>query len=149
MLLLAALHTHSAPSFLPFGSAPVRDSSGAAYQAELERRIFSAVEQASKIVAPAKLVVGRGSIQLGYNRLIPQSDGRSRVAYRNPERIPYGPVDPEFVLLRVDDMTGHTRAMLPVRPATCEDLIGSIPILSGPADDLFSTGERWEADAEP
>ena len=61
---------------------------------------------------PAKLAVGRGSIQLGYNRLIPQPDGRSRVAYRNPERIPYGPVDPEFMLLRVDDDAGRTRALI-------------------------------------
>lgn len=111
VLLLAASHTHSSPSFLPFGSAPVHDGSGAAYQAELERKIFSAVEQASKSMFPAKLAVGRGSIQLGYNRLIPQTDGRSRVAYRNPERIPYGPVDPEFVLLRIDDDRG-TRALI-------------------------------------
>jgi hypothetical protein len=112
VLLLAASHTHSGPGFLPFGSAPVRDGSGAAYQAELERKIFGAVEQASKSMFPAKLAISRGSIQLGYNRLIPQSDGRSRVAYRNPERIPYGPVDPEFMLLRVDDEAGRTRALL-------------------------------------
>jgi neutral ceramidase len=112
VLLLAASHTHSAPAFLPYGSAPVRDGSGATYQAELERKIFRAVEEASKSMAPAKLAVGRGSIQLGYNRLIPQPDGRSRVAYRNPERIPYGPVDPELMLLRVDDSAGHARALI-------------------------------------
>lgn len=112
VLLLSASHTHSGPAFLPFGSAPVRDGSGAAYQAELERKIFGAVEQASKSMFSAKLAVGRGSIQLGYNRLIPQGDGRSRIAYRNPERIPYGPVDPEFMLLRIDDDTGRTRALI-------------------------------------
>ena len=112
VLLLAASHSHSSPAFLPYGSAPVSDGSGAAYQAELERKIFSAVEEASKSMFPAKLTVGRGSIQLGYNRLIPQPDGRSRVAYRNPERIPYGPVDPEFTLLRVDDDAGRTRALM-------------------------------------
>ena len=112
VLLLSASHTHSAPAFLPFGSAPVRDGSGAAYQAELERKIFTAVEQASKSMFRAKLAAGRGSMQLGYNRLIPQSDGRSRVAYRNPERIPYGPVDPEFMLLRVEDEAGRTRALI-------------------------------------
>lgn len=112
VLLLSASHTHSGPSFLAHESAPVRDGSGAAYQAELERKIFSAVEQASKSMFPAKLAAGRGSIQLGYNRLIPQSDGRSRVAYRNPERIPYGPVDPEFMLLRIDDDAGRPRALI-------------------------------------
>jgi hypothetical protein len=112
VLLLSASHSHSTPAFLPYGSAPVRDGSGAAYQAELERKIFNAVAQASNSMFPAKLAVDRGSIQLGYNRLIPQSDGRSRVAYRNPERIPYGPVDPEFMLLRVDDAGGRPRALL-------------------------------------
>jgi prevent-host-death family protein len=44
---------------------------------------------------------------------------------------------------------GHPVArLLPVRPASCAPLIGSIPILADPSDDLFSTGERWEADAE-
>jgi neutral ceramidase len=112
VLLLAASHSHSSPSFLPYGSAPGRDGSGLAYQADLERKIFGAVEDASKSMFSAKLTVGRGSIQLGYNRLIPQQDGRSRVAYRNPERIPYGPVDPEFMLLRVDDGAGRTRALM-------------------------------------
>jgi hypothetical protein len=112
LLLLAASHTHSAPAFLPFGSAPVRSEAADKYRAELERKIFAAIEQASKDMFPAKLAIGRGALQLGYNRLIPQPDGRSRVAYRNPERVPYGPVDPEFMLLRVDDNAGRTRALL-------------------------------------
>ena len=112
VLLLSASHTHSAPAFLPFGSTPIRDDSGSVYRAELERRIFQAVEQASKSLFPARLGVGSGSIQLGYNRLQQQRDGRSRVLFRNPERIPWGPVDPEVALLRVDDETGKTRALL-------------------------------------
>ena len=60
----------------------------------------------------ARLGIGRGSIQLGYNRLGLRPDGRARVMYRNPERIPYGPVDPELVLLRVDDTAGKTRALM-------------------------------------
>ena len=112
VLLLAASHSHSAPAFLPFGSASVSDKSGAAYKAELETKIFSAVEQASKTTFPARLGIGGGSIQLGYNRLKRGPDGRARVMYRNPERIPYGPVDPEMVLLRVEDTTGRPRALM-------------------------------------
>jgi prevent-host-death family protein len=45
---------------------------------------------------------------------------------------------------------GHPVAkLLPVRPTSCASLIGTIPLLTGGDDDLFSTGERWEADAEP
>lgn len=112
VLLLAASHTHSSPSFLPFGSAPTLDGSGEAYRAELERKIFGAVETASKTMFPARLAVGRGAIQLGYNRLQLQNDGRSRVLFRNPDHVPWGPVDPEVDLLRVDDESGHARALL-------------------------------------
>jgi antitoxin (DNA-binding transcriptional repressor) of toxin-antitoxin stability system len=44
---------------------------------------------------------------------------------------------------------GHPVAkLLPVRPRSCVDLIGSIPSLTtNPGDDLFSTGERWDAES--
>ena len=54
---------------------------------------------------PAKLGVARGSLQLGYNRLLLRDDGRARALFDNMERVPYGTVDPELVLLRV----GHRR----------------------------------------
>jgi hypothetical protein len=112
ILLLAASHTHSAPSFLPFGSSPTRDPAAGAYLMELERKVFGAVEAASRSLAPATLHVGRDSLQLGYNRLLPREDGRSRALFNNLQRIPYGPVDPEFVVLRVDGADGTPLALL-------------------------------------
>ena len=61
---------------------------------------------------PARLGIGHGSLQLGYNRLLLRDDGRARALFDNLERVPYGPVDPEFTLLRVEDMNGATRALL-------------------------------------
>ena len=112
IVLLAASHTHSAPSFLPFGSSPTRDPAAAAYLAELERKVFGAIEAAADALAPATLHVGRDALQLGYNRLLPREDGRSRALFDNLERVPYGPVDPEFVLLRVDGADGTPLALL-------------------------------------
>lgn len=112
VLLLSASHTHSAPSFLPFGSSPTRDPAAPAYLAELERKIFGAVEEASKALTPVTLHVGRGSLQLGYNRLLPRDNGRSRALFDNLERVPYGPVDPEIVLLRLDRPDGAPLALL-------------------------------------
>lgn len=110
VLLLSASHTHSAPSFLPVtGEVP---ASPPPYLQEIERKIFSAVEQASKSMFPARLGIGRGSMQLGYNRLVLREDGRARAVFDNLERIPYGPVDPEFTLLRVEDSSGAARALL-------------------------------------
>ena len=112
VLLLAASHTHSAPSFLPYGSSPASDATATGYLAALEANVFKAVEEAARSMFPARLSIGRGSIQLGYNRLLLRDDGRARALFNNLERVPYGPVDPEFVLLRVDDTTGQSRALI-------------------------------------
>jgi len=81
------------------------------YREEIERKILDAIGQASASMFPARLAIGRGSMRLGYNRLLLRDDGRARALFDNLERIPYGPVDPEFTLLRVDDDTGKTRAL--------------------------------------
>lgn len=51
-------------------------------------------------------------MQLGYNRLLLRDTGRARAVFNNMERIPYGPVDPEFTILRVDDESGKARAII-------------------------------------
>ena len=51
-------------------------------------------------------------MQLGYNRLLLRDDGRARAVFDNLDRIPYGPVDPELVLLRVEDTDGRARALV-------------------------------------
>ena len=112
VLLLSVSHDHSAPSFLPYGSNPSTDAQANAYLAELEHKVFGAVEEASKNMFPAKLGLARGSLQLGYNRLLLRDDGRARALFDNMERVPYGPVDPEFMLLRVDDTSGNPKALL-------------------------------------
>jgi hypothetical protein len=115
VLLLAASHTHSAPSFpLPAraGDEPPADHPHARYLADVENKVFDAIARARRSMFPARLGVGRGSAQLGYNRLLVREDGRARALFDNPERIPYGPVDPEIALLRVDDDRGQARALL-------------------------------------
>jgi neutral/alkaline ceramidase-like enzyme len=108
VLLLSASHTHSGPNFL----GREEGSGDAAYLREIEKKIFGAVSEAAGAMFPARLSVGRGALQLGYNRLLPRDDGRARALFDNLERIPYGPVDPEFVLLRVEESSGSPRALL-------------------------------------
>jgi neutral ceramidase len=57
VLLLSASHTHSAPAFLPFGSAPATGDDARAYLADVERKIFGAIEAASRAMFPARLGV--------------------------------------------------------------------------------------------
>jgi hypothetical protein len=112
VLLLSASHTHSAPAFLPFGSAPSSSDEAGAYLAAIEGKIFGAIEQASRSMFPARLGIAKASLQAGYNRLLLREDGRARAVFDNLERIPYGPVDPEIVLLRVEDDNGRAKALL-------------------------------------
>jgi hypothetical protein len=116
VLLLAASHTHSGPSFLPSrekapGITPL-SFEPSAYQTELEKKVFGAVQQAASSMFPARLGVGHGSLQTGYNRLVLRDDGRARALFDNLERIPYGPLDPDFTLVRVEDMNGAAKALL-------------------------------------
>jgi hypothetical protein len=105
VLLLSASHTHSGPLYIDRGG-------DAGYLAEMEKKVFGAVREAAAAMFPARLALGRGSLQAGYNRLLLRDDGRARALFDNPERIPYGPVDPEFTLLRVEDAGGAPRALL-------------------------------------
>jgi hypothetical protein len=109
VLLLAASHTHSGPDFL---SRSEETAPPSPYLAEVEAKVFGAVRQARENLFPARLSAGRGALQLGYNRLLLRDDGRARALFENPERVPYGPVDPELVLLRVEDASGQPRALL-------------------------------------
>ena len=116
-MLLSASHTHSAPQFLPSGSAPTSQfgataDGGAPYLAELERKIADAVRRASGAMFPARLHTARGEIVLGYNRLLPRENGRSRALFDNLERRPLGPVDSEVQIVEVRDASDAPRAML-------------------------------------
>jgi hypothetical protein len=127
LLLLAPSHTHSAPRFLPPAGS---EESPTAYLAELENKIFAAVKQAAAAPFPATLSSARGAIQLGYLRLLVREDGRARAVFDNLERIPYGPVDPEFQLLQVNDASGKPRALLVHYAAH--------PVVLGPTSCLYS-----------
>jgi hypothetical protein len=121
VLLLSASHTHSGPLFL-------RDQGP--YRVELEQKIFDALREAKDAMFPARIGIGRGALQLGYNRLLKRDDGRARALFDNLDRIPYGPVDPEYTLLRIDDDSGGPRALL-VHYATH-------PVVLGPTNCKYS-----------
>jgi hypothetical protein len=54
----------------------------------------------------------RVAMQLGYNRLVLRDDGRARAEFSNLAHVPYGPVDPEFVALRIEDDVAKVRAVI-------------------------------------
>ena len=114
-VFLCASHNHTAPS---------KPGKGAEYsnlKAFYERQVIRAVEMAVTNLFPAKISAGRKSFpQLGFKRLIIREDGHARESWMgddhyapiNPERIPFGPVDQEVGVIRIDDSNGHPRAVV-------------------------------------
>jgi neutral ceramidase len=106
-LMLCSSHTHSGPK-----------DSRSKY---IEDQIVNAVDLAARHMFPAKICAGRSSFpQLGFNRLIVREDGHSRESWfpdnhytsENPERIPFGPVDPEVGVIQIEDMKGEARVII-------------------------------------
>jgi len=116
-LMLCSSHTHSEPQ--PGGKRSFQ--AGNPYTAFYEDQIIKAVGESVTHLFAATISAGRATFpQLGFNRLVPREDGHARESWfgddeytsENPERIPFGPVDPEVGVLRVDDATGQARAIV-------------------------------------
>ncbi|NPU96203.1 MAG: hypothetical protein HPY51_03185 [Candidatus Omnitrophica bacterium] len=106
-LLLLCSHTHAGPALdAPFPS-PEQP-----WKKTVEERILKAIEEAQKNMFPACIAAGEGSITLGYNRLRRDPDGLATTLFNNPERIPFGPVDPTVGVIRVTDQAGVIRAVI-------------------------------------
>jgi neutral ceramidase len=106
-LVLSSSHTHSGP--------------GRNYAAFFEERLIQLVEAAVNDMFPARISAGHRSFpQLGFNRLVAREDGHARESWfgddhytsENPERIPFGPVDPEVGVIKIEDMDGRARAIV-------------------------------------
>ena len=116
-LMLCSSHTHSEPQ--PGGKRSFQ--AGNPYTAFYEDQIIKAVGESVTHLFAARISAGRATFpQLGFNRLIPREDGHARESWfsddhytsENPERIPFGPVDPEVGVLRIDDASGQARAII-------------------------------------
>jgi neutral ceramidase len=115
-LMLSSSHNHSEPQ--PGGK---RSFQGNPYTAFYEDQIVKAVGVAMQHLFPARITAGHRSFpQLGFNRLVVRDDGHARESWfsddhytsENPERIPFGPVDPEVGVIRIDDEQGEPRVIL-------------------------------------
>lgn len=104
---LSSSHTHSDPG----------DQHEAFYQAQ----ITQALEQSIDNMFEARICAGhRRFPQIGFNRLIVREDGHARESWfgddhyrsENPDRIPFGPVDPEVGVIRISDAQGEPRVLL-------------------------------------
>jgi neutral ceramidase len=116
-LMLCSSHNHSEPQ-KNGGRALAKTNP---YVSFYEDRIMKAIETAVGNMFPARISAGRRSFpQLGFNRLITRDDGHARESWfsddhytsENPERIPFGPVDPEVGVIKIEDMEGQPRIIM-------------------------------------
>jgi hypothetical protein len=116
-VLLCSSHNHSEPQ--PDGKRSFQV--GNPYTVFYEDQIIRAVGESMEHLFPAHIAAGRKTFpQLGFNRLIVREDGHARESWfsdeqytsENPERIPFGPVDPEVGVIRIDDEQGQPRVIM-------------------------------------
>ena len=107
-LLLCSTHTHAGPDMdqedFPSTDKPWRRT--------VEERILEAVKKAKAETFPAFIAAAEGNVTIGYNRLKRERDGTATTYFENPWRIPLGPVDPTVGVIRIDDESGKTRAVI-------------------------------------
>lgn len=100
-VLISYSHTHSGPN--------LRDNEE--YAASIATKMIEGLGNAVKNMYPAWISAGTKTFpQLGYNRITGKSGDIA--LWRNPERIPYGPVDPEAGVIRIDDESGNPRVIM-------------------------------------
>jgi hypothetical protein len=109
-LLLMNTHTHSGPRLREGDDFP---SAEEPWQRTIEQRLVEAVKEAQENLVPAYFAAGEGRIQLGYNRLVRRGD-YAETHFENPDRIPYGLVDPTVGVIRITDDRDAVRAVLVV-----------------------------------
>lgn len=116
-VMLCSSHNHSEPQ--PDGKRSFQQ--GNPFTVYYEDQIIKAVGESMTHLFPARITAGRQTFpQLGFNRLIIREDGHARESWfsddhytsENPERIPFGPVDPEIGVIRIDDEQGQPRVIL-------------------------------------
>ncbi|RFS26672.1 hypothetical protein DVR12_02460 [Chitinophaga silvatica] len=116
-VILSSSHNHSAPMV----DNKINASESSPFQPYYEAQIMKVIGEAVAHMFPAKIAAGKSTFpQLGFNRLIVREDGRARESWvadehyrrENPERIPFGPVDPELGVLKITDMKDNPKVII-------------------------------------
>jgi len=106
-VMMVASHTHSGP-------AADRDfpSEEDPWLAKVEKNIAEQIVAAYNARVPCVVSVGRGAVDWCHNRRYVADDGSVQMMWRNEERRPTSPIDPEVAVIRVDSAAGKPISVL-------------------------------------
>jgi len=116
-VILSSSHNHSAPMV----DNKINVSTSSPFQPFYEEQIVKVVGEAVAHMFEAKIAAGKNTFpQLGFNRLLIREDGHAKESWiaddhyrsENPERIPFGPVDPEVGVLKITDTKDNLRVLM-------------------------------------
>ena len=107
-VLLTSSHTHSGPNADLYDFPNSEDP----YRIKMENQVLEMVKDAQKNWFNANVGIGRSEIYLGHNRRVVDEDGKVTMFWRNEERVPTHPVDPTLTIMRIEDESGNTKAIL-------------------------------------
>ena len=106
-LLICSSHTHSGPIFGDY----LQPDHDLPYARRVEKAMVDGLEKAVNNMFPARISAGYKSFpQLGYNRLV--NRGNAPAMWRDVERVPYCPVDPEVGVIKIEDKEGNPRVII-------------------------------------
>ena len=107
-LLIVASHTHQ--------GTVVEDrtwpSPEKPWVADMEAKVAEVIEKANGNLREARIGTGHGKVYIGHNRRVVRKDGTVLMLWRDAERIPTTPVDPDVGVIRVDDTSGQPIAIV-------------------------------------
>ena len=85
------------------------------WYAETENKVVAAIGEASNSLFPASISAGKGMLDsnyLSFNRRRVSSSGSVTMWWENSDRTPTSPLDHTVGVVRIDDSSGNTRAMM-------------------------------------
>lgn len=106
-VVCVASHSHSAPQ-----PEPDFPSEEKPYLREAEAAIADAIVRATQALEPARILVGYGHVEEGFNRRKVLPDGTVEMFWVNRDREPTTPVDYQLGVIRVEAVDGDTIATL-------------------------------------
>lgn len=129
-IILCATHTHSGPQIrkqkITSGNEDMITRNTNLYSDNLREKIVQVVKEAEKNIEPVKIGFGKGECLMNINRRVKDMEGNTKFGNN-----PYGAVDHDVSIMRIDDLDGNPVAIFFNWPCHASILGGTNFFISG------------------